>query len=282
MATENEIVGEGRAGQATIRSQKGTPVLEETYHYLVKAKSKDESRLSVLLTEGLPVTGITTTESGFAVCNSKTAVRRENQLLYWDVTATFSSQVDENQNDDPESDPTAWVPIYETKFERLQEILTKDQAGTSIANSAGQPFENGITRNRFIPIWEFWQFEPATVTDETIIERNESVNSGVFKGRAAHTLLLTVMSSVIGYYYGQPRRFTRYALRYNSANWKQKRLDVGTVYLDTGVHKPYLDGEGNVVLGGLNGSGAKVAVGTEPSVLEFEVYPEISFSFLRA
>jgi hypothetical protein len=70
-------------------------------------------------------------------------------------------------------------------------------------------------------------------------------------------------------------------LRYNAENWKQKRLDVGTVYLNTDVHKPYLDAEGNVILGGLNGSGAKVAPGSEPAVLEFEMYPEISFSFLR-
>jgi hypothetical protein len=65
-------------------------------------------------------------------------------------------------------------------------------------------------------------------------------------------------------------------------NWRHKRLDVGTVFLDGGVHKPYEDDAGNVILGGLDGSGAKVAPGTEPNVLEFSMYPEVNFStFLR-
>jgi hypothetical protein len=54
------------------------------------------------------------------------------------------------------------------------------------------------------------------------------------------------------------------------------------VYLDGGKHKPYLDDNSNVILGGLDGAGAKVAVGTAPSVLEFDIYAEVSFSsFLR-
>lgn len=280
---ENTLIGEGRAGEASIRSRNGEPILEETYHFLVWAKSKNESRIEILKTDGLPITGVSVSAYGFSVCNNITVTRRENQVAYWDVTATFSSEVEERQDSqDPESDPEVWKPIYETKFERLQEVATKDQSGNAVANSAGQPFENGIVRNRFIPVWEFWQFESASVSDETVIGRNEVVNSDTFKGRAVDTLLCTVTSSVLGYYYGSRRRFTQYSVRYNSETWKHKRLDVGTVYLDTGAHKPYLDAEGNVILGGLNGSGAKVAVGTKPSVLEFDMYPSVAFaSFLR-
>lgn len=280
----NTVIGEARPGQASIRSRNGQPILEETYNFLVKAESKTTSRISVLSTPGLPIVGQTVSAFGYSVCNGISATRRGNQPLYWDVSTTFSSEVDERQNNqNPQSDPQTWVPIYETKFERLQEVATKDQNGDAIANSAGQPFENGIIRNRFIPVWEFWQFENASVSDETIIARNEVTNSDVFKGRAVGTLLCTVMSSVIGFYYGNRRRFTQYAIRYNSENWKHKRLDVGTVYLDTGTHKAYTDTEGNVILGGLNGSGAKVTVGNEPSVLEFDMYATANFaSFLRA
>jgi hypothetical protein len=63
--------------------------------------------------------------------------------------------------------------------------------------------------------------------------------------------------------------------------WKHKRLDVGTVYLDGGVHKPYLDDNGNVIAGALDGSGAKQTPGTAPAILEFAMYPEVSFLFLR-
>jgi hypothetical protein len=277
------LLGEQSQGKSSVRSSGGVPVLDETYHYLVRTSSAAEDRLTVLSTAGLPQVGITLSSGGVAVCRAVDAVRREDQRTLWDVTATFSSEVEERQGTQAVSgDPTAWIPIYETKFERLQEILTEDVDGDAIANSAGQPFETGIVRSRFIPIWEFYQFESASVDDEQVLERNEVVNSAIFKGKDVHTLLCTVMSSVIGFYYGNRRRLTRYALRYNSKTWKHKRLDVGTVYLSDGKHKPYLDDNGNVILGGLDGLGAKVAVGTKPAVLEFDQYEEMAFAdFLR-
>jgi hypothetical protein len=279
----NTVLGESRPAQISIRSSGGIPILDETYHFLVRAASKNTSRLLVVTTPGLPVVGVSVSSFGFSVCKSKTAVRRENQPDLWDVTCEFSSEVDENQsNQDPQSDPTTWVPVYETKFERLQEHATKDRAGKAIANSAGQPFENGIIRARYIPVWEFFQFESGLITDEQVISRNEVVNSDVFRGRAAKTLLCTVLSSVVGFYYGARRRLTQYSLKYNDQTWVHKRLDVGTVFLDGGEHKPYLDADGNVMLGGLNGSGAKVAVGDEPAIVEFDMFEPVAFSsFLR-
>lgn len=277
------FLGEQRPGESSIRSSGGVPVLDETYHHLVRADSATADRLSILATPGVPVPGITVSAWGSALCKTVKAVRREDQILLWDITSEFSSEVDERQSSsNPRTDPVAWIPIYETKFERLQETVTKDASNVAVANSAGQPFENGIIRARYIPIWEFFQFESASVTDETVIERNEVVNNATFRGRAAYTLLCTVMSSVVGYYYGAQRRLTRYSLRYNVKTWKHKRLDVGTVYLDSGNHEPYLDAGGNVILGGLNGSGAKVTPGTAPAVLEFDLFPTATFSdFLR-
>lgn len=279
----NFIRGEKRQGRSSIRSSGGVPILDETYHYLIEADSVTASRLSVLATSGFPLVGITVTSGGIAVCKTTDAVRREDQVRLWDATATFSSEVEERQNvQSVDGSPTAWIPIYETKFERLQEVVTEDADGDAVANSAGQPFETGMTRGRFIPIWEFFQLEPATVTDEEIIDRNEVVNDATFKGKAQHTLLCTVLSSVVGFYYGARLRLTRYSLRYNSKTWKHKRLDVGTVYLDDGKHKPYLDDSGNVILGGLDGAGAKVTPGTEPAVLEFDMFTETSLgTFLR-
>jgi hypothetical protein len=267
----------------SLRSAGGIPVLDETYHILVVADSTTATRLSVLLTPGLPTPGVTLSPGGGGLCKAVSATRREDQVLYWDITAEYSSEVEDRQgNTNPSSDPVSWVPVYETKFERMQEVVTKDAEGTAVANSAGQPFENGIIRARFIPIWELFQFESASVTDQAVIDRNEVVNSEPFMGRAEKTLLCNVMSSVIGYYYGASRRLTRYSLRYNKQTWKHKRLDVGTVYLSSGKHKPYLDDTGNVILGGLDGSGEKVTVGEPPAVLEFDMYTAVAFSgFLR-
>lgn len=283
MPVAGTLLGEQRQGRGGIRSSGGVPILDETYHYLVEMAATTADRIDVLAVSGVPQVGITQSAGGYAICKNVDAVRREDQRLYWDVTATFSSEVDERQDvQNVSGNPTEWIPIYETKFERLQEVVTKDWSNVAIANSAGQPFETGIIRSRFIPIWEFYQFEPASVTDETVIDRNETVNSAEFKGRAAKTLLCTVLSSVVGFYYGNKCRLTRYALRYNSATWTHKRLDVGTVYLSGGVHKAYVDDDGSVMLGGLNGSGGKVTVGTEPAVLEFDMYPQAAFAgFLR-
>jgi hypothetical protein len=283
MPVSGTLLGEQSQGRGGIRSSGGVPILDETYHYLVEMAAVTADRVDALSVSGVPQVGVTQSAGGYAVCRNVDAVRRENQRLYWDITATFSSEVDERQGTQAVSgNPTEWIPIYETKFERLQEIATKDAAGTAIANSAGQPFENGILRARFIPIWEFYQFEPATVTDETVIARNEVVNDATFKGRATKTLLCTILSSVIGFYYGSRRRLTRYSLRYNDKTWTHKRLDVGTVYLDAGVHKPYLDDDDNVMLGALNGSGAKQTPGTPPAVREFDMYATASLaSFLR-
>jgi len=279
----NTVLGETRPAQISVRSNGGVPLLDETYHFLVKAESKNTSRLSVLTTAGLPVVGVTVSSFGFSVCKSKVATRRPDAAEYWDVVCEFSSEVDERQNNqDPQTDPVDWIPVYETKFERLQEHATKDRNGVSIANSTGQPFENGIIRARYIPVWEFFQFEAATITDEQIIERNEVVNNATFRGRAQNTLLCTVLSSVIGYYYGARRRLTQYSLKYNSETWLHKRLDVGTVHLVGTEVRPYTDSEGNVMLGGLDGSGGKVAAGDPPAVLEFAMFPAVSFSsFLR-
>jgi hypothetical protein len=280
--------GEKSEGKSSVRSSGGIAVLEEEYHFLVEADSVNVSRLEVINTAGLPIVNVSTSSSGFCICRGLDATRREDQRNLWDVSATFSSEVAEGQSSSGSSgasvnsDPTEWVPIYETKFERLQEIMTEDADGDAIANSAGQPYETGIVRSRFIPIWEFYQFESASVSDEQVLDRNEVVNSAIFKGKDIHTLLCTVLSSVIGFYYGSRRRLTKYALRYNEKTWKHKRLDVGTVYLDAGKLKPYLDDNGNVILGGLNGLGAKVAAGTKPEVREFDQYSEIAFdTFLR-
>lgn len=277
------FLGEQREGRSSIRSSGGLPVLDETYYHAVRADSTTADRLAILATPGVPVPGTTVSAWGGAICKHVEATRRKDQVTYWDIVSEFSSDVDERQSSfNPRTDPEAWVPVYETKFERLQENVTKDTSGVAVANSAGQPFENGIIRARFIPIWELFQFESASVTDEQVIARNEVVNDATFRGKAAKTLLCSVMSSVIGYYYGARRRLTRYSLRYNVQTWQHKRLDVGTVYLSAGEHEPYLDAAGNIMLGGLDGSGAKVTPGDPPFVLVFDLYESAAFdTFLR-
>lgn len=277
------IIGQHRTGGIKLRSQRGTVLVEETYDFIVQADYANQPYVEIVQTSGLPVVNVTRAAGGLAVCRSKTADRRQNAILIYDVKCEFSSEVEENsdQQGDPATPPDTWIPVYETKMERLSEIASKDQSGATIANSAGVPFETGLVVSRFIPVWSFSQFEPSTVTDEQIIARNEVVNSGMFKGRAAKTLLCTVESSTIGFYYGRRMRLTYYSLKYNVKKWTHKRLDVGTTYKSGTDLLDYTSTDGTVILGALNGSGAKQAVGTAPAVLEFDMYATSSFSFLR-
>ena len=302
------VIGEKREGGGRLRSRNGLPVFEETYNYLVLADSVYDDRLSILTTTGLPQLNVSTSAGGFAVCRGLNAVKDQKNNLYWHVTAEFSSEVEDGNNSqtNPTNDPPeAWVPIYETKFERYQQVVTTDQAGNKFVNSAGQPFDTGLTVTRHIPIWEFYQFEPASVSDETVIGRSEVVNSGTFKGRAAKTLLCVVLSSVIGRFYGQLRRLTQYQLKYNKDDWRIKMLDMGTRHNNAGgtatvpynakilASGGYTGDNLELILGPLNGSGNPaggfdgatdfaVMDGTEPAILQFDQYASVDFStFLR-
>lgn len=271
--------GKTFSGSVQLTTKNGTPVWRQEQGYRVEADADEPIYSTILATNGLPVPNVTFTADGLMICQSLGASRTSGHRRWWEVTAEFSSEVEQSQNSEF---PEEWVPIYETKFERVTEVATTDASGTAVANSAGQLFPNGITIARFLPVWEFYQFESASVTDQQIIDRNEVVNNAVFKGRAANTLLCTVQSSVIGFFYGRLRRFTQYRLVYNKKNWRDKRLDTGTVYLDAGTLKAYTDADGNVIEGALNGSGAKQTAGTAPAIRNFDQYTAVNFStFLR-
>lgn len=279
------LQGKNRVGSGRIRSQAGRPIYEVSYSYLVSADSVFQAELQIMAAAGVPLVNQTVDQTGLAICRNKSATRRSDSSLLWDVVCDFSSEIEEgvggSGGGDTSQAPTEWIPIRETKFERYQEVVTRDYSNASIANSAGQAFETGLTITRHIPIWEFYQFEPATVTDEQIIDRSETVNSATFKGKAAKTLLCVVLSSVVGLYYGNRLRLSQYQLKYNARDWRHKRLDVGTQYKSGTTLLDFTSTDGTVMLGSLDGSGAKQAAGTAPAVRQFDQYPTNTFSFIR-
>lgn len=290
------LIGEKREGEVSITSRGGGMVtIDETWHYIVEADSKTDERLVVSRCQGLPIVGSTTSAGGLAVCKSKVGTRRADNPLIWDFTCSFSSEVEEDSDQSqqaPGSDPTTWVPVRKTMFERREYVSFTDKDGTPVLTSAGQPYDTGIVLSRFLPVWEFTQFESATVTDEIMLSRNEVVNASTFKGKAAKTLLCIVVDSTLGFYYGQRRRLSTYRLIYDSKDWRLKRLDVGTIYKNgSGVPKNYIV-QGQVIMGPLNGTNGQPAGGfdanglpdmdgTPPGLRYFDIYATDSFAFLR-
>lgn len=277
------ILGQKRKRGGSIRRTGGQLVFEHQEEYFVEADTLSQDYDDILLTPGLPVAGLTIKDN--AICTGKSAESDPINPLIWNVTVDFSSEVQDNQNGSEEGqtgDPTAFIPIAELAYETYSDVSLIDADGDPVVNSAGQPFETGFMRPRTLVRYDFEQFEPTTTTDDDIADRNETVNTSTFKGKAAKTLKLSVRSATIGYYFGYRVWRIAYSLTYKKDTWRRTRLDIGNSYLSGGNLLPYLDNQGNRIVGNLNGSGAKATAGTAPSILYFDEMTAIDFSdFLR-
>jgi hypothetical protein len=275
------LLGQKKVGGGSVKKNGKTLVYEETFKYFVKTDDPATTRFQVLSSSAVPRVNVTVGGGGFTICNAVDAERDAENSTLWHVSATFSSDIQEDNSGADESqsgDPTAWQPIAELAFETFTEVSFTDANGDPFDNSAGIPYASGIPLVRTLVRYDFAQFEPSSTSIDTIADRNETVNAGTFNDRAAKTLRLQVKGASLGYYYGFRVWRVNYSLTYKPDTWKFKVLDVGNTYLDTGVFKPYLDDDGNRMVGPLNGSGGKA---TTASIIEFDKYDDISFSFLR-
>lgn len=283
-----QLIGEKRDGDISISSgTNGQVVIEETFNYIVKTNDITADRLSVAQFSALPVVGLTRSSSGVAICKTKTCSRRQDNPYLWDVVCTFSSDAQQDDSSDVQnpttSDPTSWVPIRETMYERITvPYQYEDVNGTKLVNTADQPFSNPLIVGKHIPIWEFTQFESPDVTDEEMLDRHETVNGSQWKNFEAYTMLCLVVSSVIGLYYGRRIRQTRYRLKYKKFNfgWRHTVNNIGTQYKDAnGDLKTYMDDTENYpITGFLDANGNKTKTVTYKL---FDVYETSDFSFLR-
>ena len=277
------LIGQKREGGASVRKNGKRLVYEENYSYLVRTDDPLTTRYQVLSSSAVPRVNVTVGGGGFTVCTGVDAKRDDGNPTLWHVDATFSSDIQEDTsgaNENESGDPTVWTPIAELGFETFTEMSFVDADDEIFDNSVGIPFATGIPLVRTLVRYDFEQFEPITTKIDTIADRNETVNSGVFKTRAAKTFRLQVKNAAIGYYYGYKVWRVSYSLVYKPDTWVFKVLDVGNTYKLAGSFLPYLDDATppNRIFGPLDGSGGKAATA---SILEFNKYEAISFSFLR-
>ncbi|HAC91383.1 MAG TPA: hypothetical protein DCF63_12255 [Planctomycetaceae bacterium] len=249
------------------------------------ASDKSVSREEVLLlTPGLPIVGLLYGPL-LATCTSKSATRRTDHPLYWDVTCEFETSREQQRQDpnNPSDNPTTWIPVFKVdSFISKPRVVTTDKSSPTkpIRNSAKQPFEEPLTVNRLLDPFSFTQFENPTQSLDDIMGRNENVNSSSFLGFGARTLLLNLTGAELGYYGGYPAWRCTYQVTYDNETHDVKLLDVGSCYLDGTDQKPYMDKLNQYrIVGNLNGSGAKAA---DAATLTFKVYDELDFStFIR-
>jgi hypothetical protein len=278
------LLGEKRKGSATLSKGSGQSL---SFKYPVEfwvVAAPGESREDVLTTPGLPLVGVVN-GSGLT-CVSKSATRDEVNTSYWSVNCEFESSNDGQQQDqnNPSDDPTSWVPIANITFETKEVVIWTDKSSSpkKIVNSANQRFETPLVELRSISCIDFVQFESSSLSLKTITDRNNCINTSTFRGYAAKTLLLTIRSAELGYFGNYRAWKISYSCKYDPDTWDVKILDVGSSYLSSGSLKPYMDDDNLYrIVGNLETTGAKRAMSSAPLEKTFQVFKDISFSFIR-
>jgi len=279
------IVGEMRRGSATLRSEgEGGLSYGFSATLLVLSTEKTTSREEVFaFTPGLPIVGI-----GYgpfnAVCTSLKAERQESNPHYWHIECEFETR--ERQKQDPQNpspDPTTWLPIFRVdSFITKERVITTDKSTPpkKITNSADQTFDEPLTQTTTLAQFSFTQFEDASQSLLTIMDRNDTVNTSSFAGFASRTLLLYVTGAELGTYGGFPAWRVSYQVTFDPDTHDVKLLDKGTSYKSGGNVLPYLDSTNSYrIVGNLDGSGGQAAT---PFVLTFKTKTELNFAnFIR-
>lgn len=294
-----QLIGEKREGGVRISQGKGGILnYEQDYHFLVQADYAEQARFTILTTPGLPVVNQTTI-GGLIMCVSKTGKRNDKVARLWDVTCTFSSEVQEGTDPSTpqQGDPLLWQPVAEIEFEPDEEVVRKDVDGKAWVNSANKPFETGLILPTLIASATFTQFEAAgSLALNQIMDRNAKVNEATYGPFPKNSLLLFVQRATIGFFYGTRCWKIQYNMKYkdkpalpskpDTGGWTIQQLDAGYQYYDGDDLKSFLDDSDSPApfVGLLNGSGGKVADQKtgEPVFLAFKRYDKIDFnSFLR-
>ena len=282
------IVGEMREGQGSVKKGTGvTLTYSSTYNYLVVADDKFASREDILFgTPGLPIVGVV---YGYiqAVCTGIDAKRRKDEPTYWDVTCTFDTGREQQQQSpsDPDSqDPTTWIPVFSVdSFETRDKVLKTDFSPTpkKCVNSANTPFSDPLVVSETLCSFAFTQFENASQTLKTIMARNDCVNTASLTvgvdTYAARTLKINVTKAEKGYFMGAAAWRIEYRCTYDPSTWDEDRLDVGPTEIG-GESCVDLKNKFKIV-GNLNGSGTQTY--GDPATLTFRTKRQIDFSFIR-
>ena len=293
MASEIVSSSELRDGSGGIKSGTGQKLIfTSKYKFLVATDSKDVSREEVLLgTPGLPIVGLVygVTQQK---CTSKSAERKKENALYWEVTCDFESGGEDQKQspDNPDSpDPTTWVPVFVIdSFETKQKVIYTDFSSTPkvIKNYAGQLYSEPLTKTCTLCSFSFVQFESPSQDIDDIMARNDTGNSISFATRSARTCKLNVTAAELGYFGTFNAWKVSYRVTYDPDTWDVELLEVGSVFKDTADGnkiKEYLDEtNSHRIIGKLDTNGNKLLPYTaDPLTQKYVTYKQTPFSFIR-
>lgn len=243
-----------------------------------------------------------------AYCKQVQIQQRSAQQTVWDITVSYSSAIDDQQQTE---NPFEREPEVNYSFNPREIALQRafdgpegDQTGFAVVDDFGTQAPTG--QPSYIPILNSADeiFEDP-LTDYEIdlvitIERNErtfqpafahyylnTINSSEwwgFQPRYARIHMITPTYTVEGNY-----KFWRvkYEIHVRTTEWIRKVLDVGfrekIVDGDTATFRPILDADGNHLQkpAKLDGEGRKLAEGSDPVWRDFYTYRRRDFNALN-
>lgn len=279
----SEIIGQRRGGSGGFRSSsEGGAEYSETITYNVMADSATTTMQEVLRTPGLPTVNWSFIAVGpfgsAALCISKNATQSSENARLWEVVCEFSSAARRSQQQSEEeqtTDPTTWTPQFTSFSEQIEVALFKDKNGDPIVNPVGELYAEPVMTPITIPGIRFTQYEQEWSFD-LLIERNNSVNSAEFEGRAVNELLLTVEDQKPVYKNGVFCHAIQYAIRYHPLTWRESRLRVASVYIDGTSRLKFRDDEGNPISQGLVNADGTKATSQIPDSNSFDYFDKFN------
>jgi hypothetical protein len=212
-----------------------------------------------------------------ALCRDLSVRQDGENRKVWIVTAKFSTK---HKDDDNEADPLDRRVKSRLDFAPYQKLVTVDQNGDPIVNSAGDPYEVTVDDHRPVLVY---QRNEESINVPLVIDYQNSVNADSWKGLSAGQGKLTIV-------YGEEQvengtRFwpATYSIHIREEGWDFTPVDRGArIKLASGeliaARDVFQNVQGQV---NLDGAGNRLAAGEDLVYLDpFQVYKRRAFSAL--
>ena len=222
-------------------------------------------------------------------CKSIDPEQDSASRLFWRVTCRYDAKIDQRgnnarENPDPRQRPAeiSWTSTTYT------EVVTEDQDGAAIKNSANDTFIDPLTREASRPTVTV-TVNRDTFNPQTKYDYEGAINNDYFLGAEPKSFICRRIDANLEYVTLEniglvPYWRITYVFEHNRDLWNPVRvLDAGFNYLD-GTDKVRIhDVNGEPVTNAirLDGSGGVLPEPNDDEFLEFNIYPEQSFGSLN-
>lgn len=205
--------------------------------------------------------------------------------VHWDVAVTYKTPTRGTSEENPLDDP----PRVRFGKRAYDEVLTHDQGGTAILNSAGRPFDPPLMQEKYILVLSVQRnearFNPILAESYFGAVNNAAVTLCALKV-AARKAKCVDWSGSWSERNGIAYWAVSYEVEFKGATWDRKVLDQGLYYIENiggWKWRRCKDDEGEDAQEAmlLNGSGAQLAAGAAAQFLTWQTRTQRNFARLR-